>query len=43
MGKSKKEVNPDEKPKSESGDKLLDIDDIEFNDEETKILARSTS
>jgi len=38
MGRSKKEVNPDDKP--ESGDKLLDIDDIEFNDEETKILAQ---
>jgi len=38
MGRSKKEVNPDDKP--ESGDKLLDIDDIEFTDDETRILAQ---
>ena len=45
MGRSKKEVDPDiegpdEGPESGSKGKLLDIDDIEFTDEETKLLAQ---
>jgi len=45
MGRSKKEVNsdiegPDEGAESRSKGKLLDIDDIEFTDEETRILAQ---
>jgi len=45
MGRSKKEVDPDiegpdEGPESGSKGKLLDVDDIEFTDEETKLLAQ---